>query len=293
MKPLITQLPKPGIYPETPFGRYLRLDCPSRSTLVALAQGESPAQVRWGMLNPEPSTPAQKLGAALHSMVFDSRDEFSRRVLLCPPFNRHKPAERELRQAFYDEHEGQIVLEGTEQWDALYAMGDALHAHPFCRTFLPAISHREVTLIWRPGAVTVKARLDAVLLGEKQILDVKMVRDIRRSYLEREVWQRGYAHQGALYVRAARALGIEVEHYVILWVHNEKVHEVVPARLSETSLAIAWKALREPMRVMARCYAENYWPGHTDTLIDLSLPAWVERRELEQFTLSDYEEEAE
>lgn len=288
------RVPPVGIYPGIPAERYHQIDCASRSTLVKIAAGESPAQVRWGMLNPKPSTPAQKLGTALHHFVLDPLAVFSEQVVYCPPFNRHKPAEREQRQAFIDEHEaaGRTVLEGTEQWDALHAMGNALRVHPFCRTFLPAITHREVTLIWRHAdyGLTVKARLDAVLLSEHQIIDIKTVRSVTQGYLKREIRTRGYLHQGALYTRVAAALGIEVKHYVILWVQNERHVEVVPARLTDITLAIGWKELDRPMRVMAQCYESGIWPSQTDTIIDLSLNEWDERRAMSELTMADYEE---
>ena len=287
-------LPDVGIHEDIPAEQYHRIDCASRSTLVQIASGESPAQVRWGMLNHRPSTPAQKLGTALHHLVLDPPEVFSEKVVLCPPFNRHKPAEREQRQTFIDEHEaaGRTVMEGTEQLDVLYAMGRALQQHPFCRTFLPTITHREVTLIWQHPdyGLTVKARLDAVLLSERQIIDIKTVRSVNPHYLKREIRARGYLHQGALYTRVAAALGIEVAHYVILWVQNERLIEVVPARLTDVTLAIGWRELDRPMQVMAECYESGIWPSQTDTIIDLSLPEWDERRAMSELTMADYEE---
>ena len=283
--------PEPGIYRAMPAGQYHAIDAASQSYLKLLAAGDSPFEVRHQMLNPRPSTPATRLGTALHSLMFDDPATFAAKVVLCPPFNKHKPSEREAYAEFVAAHTELTIIDTVAQWDLVHAMAAALHEHPFCRTYLPLITQRELTLIGRhpEHGLPMKARLDAVVESESMILDVKSTLSVNPYFREREVRKRGYLHQGAFYADHARDHGIDARHYCLLWVKNKPPHEVVPARLTDTTLAIGRKGLEKPMAVMAECYRTGEWPQQTATLVDQSLSEWDERSALRDFDLDDWE----
>lgn len=305
---MLELLPPPpiGIHRNVPDRDYHRMDCLSRSMLDAYHAGDSLAQIRWSMLHPAKPTPPQQLGTAVHMMVLEP-ERAATEVLQAPALDLRKPADRERWVEFQADHLGAIILrgadDGIDRYDAARYMRDAVLEHPFGRAFLPLVSERELTCVWkltgeplidvttfaskepryRPStACTLTAarfRIDALVAEDRAILDVKTIYSVNKSVRERRISE-GLHRQGAFYRQGARALGLPAEHYVVFFVQSAPPWEVVPQRIPEGDLEIGWNEMQAAWLAADPHVAAGRWPGHTDDLVEEGLPTWYRKRAL-------------
>lgn len=283
---MIELLPAPGIgiHRNIPGRDYHRLDCLSRSLLEAYHSGDSLAQIRYNMTHPTPPTPPMQLGTATHMNVLEP-ERFALEACQAPDLDLRKPADRQLWAAFQLEHQGHVILrgedDGVNRWDACRYMADAVREHPFGRTFLPLVTDRELTCVWRhPQTQTIaRFRLDALVESERMLLDVKTIYSTNRKVRQERI-DKGYGRQGAFYRQGARAFGLPVDHVVVFFVQSCPPWEVVPVRLTELALTIGWQEMETAWLTVDADVAAGNWHGFTDDLEEQGLSEWRERQAL-------------
>jgi exodeoxyribonuclease VIII len=281
--------PRPGLYRNIPADAYHASDLISRSTLEAFHSGDSLAQIRWDLDHRPAPSDAMLLGTALHYAVLEPH-EFLARVVAAPPdIDLRRKDDKARWSEFQAEHADKIILRGTVdvggqfvgKFDMVRHMADAIMAHPFGQAILPAITERELTIVWRhPQTVTTaRGRLDAYVGDLGLILDVKTIHS-NNAHVRQSRIKDGLHRQGAFYCRLARELGLEVSAFVCLFVQSAPPWEVVPVRLSETALAIGWREMEAAWLAIDSDWSTSNWRGHAADLIEEGLPEWYERREL-------------
>jgi exodeoxyribonuclease VIII len=279
-------LPPPpvGIHRGIPDRTYHRFDCLSRSLLEAYHSGDSLAQIRYDMTHPSEPTPAMQLGTAVHMLVLEP-ERAATEVVQAPTLDLRKTADKQIWAEFQAEHRDHLILrgadDGIDRWDAARYMRDAIFDHPFGRAFLPLVTERELTLVWQhPQTQTVaRCRLDAVVAEDRAVLDCKTIHSTNERVIQRRI-DDGLHRQGGFYRLLARALGLEVDNHVCLFVQAAPPWEVCPVRLTELALDIGEREMVAAWVQVDPHVAAGRWPTRTDDLTEMSVSPWYEKRAL-------------
>lgn len=194
-------------------------------------------------------------------------------------------AAREERDAAYAG--GRTPLLRAE-YDQVQAMSAALRAHPVAAALLdPARGRPEQTLIWRdePTGVWRRAMLDWLpdaAPGRRLIVaDYKTARSAEPGALSRALDSYGYAAQAAWYLDGVTALDLTGGGpAAFVFVAQEKDPPYVVTVFEPDAEALRWGALlnRKAIETYRRCTDAGHWPGYTDDVISVGLPAWAVRQ---------------
>lgn len=176
----------------------------------------------------------------------------------------------------------------SHEHDQVQAMAAALRAHPLATAlFQPGRGQPERSLFWLDIAsgVWCRARLDWLPeRGTRRMIlpEYKSCRSAAPDNLQRAIHDYGYHQQAAWYIDGVTALGLAAEPAFVL-VAQEKTppYLVTIAEPDAVALRIGRQLNRQAINTYRECTATGSWPGYSDGVEHIGLPAWVERRHLE------------
>jgi hypothetical protein len=117
-------------------------------------------------------------------------------------------------------------------------------------------------------------RLERTSTGWR-ILDLKSTDNASTSQFMRKTWELSYDIQAAYYSwLVALALGGDVE-FLFCAVERKAPHGIGLYRASESLLVSGEARVRRAAAEMSFCLQTNNWPGYSDEIQDLVLPAWA------------------
>lgn len=180
---------------------------------------------------------------------------------------------------------GAIPLKPAE-YEQVHAMAAALRAHPVASTLLaPGRGLPEQSLFWqdRPTGIWRRARLDWLPnpgTGRMIIPDYKTTRDASFDAIQKAVHAYGYHQQADWYLSGARSLGLADQDAVFLFIFQEKnpPYLVTVCQLDGAAMRIGRELNRTAIELYAHCSKTGRWPGYSDDIELVPLPAWVERQ---------------
>jgi len=329
------ECPEPGVYRGVDFGEYLRWDAASNSQLGILAT-HTPAHLKAYLDEPPKPTKALKEGRSLHAAVLEPevfRRDFrtaqqcgaqtskgdrcskpgnwptKRSAWLCT--THLQAAERAGQDPGIDEDV--VTMTGSE-YAMVTACRDAILGHPTAAGFLLVDdAETEVSVVWdeevAPGAyVRCKGRWDLYSSSLGTVMDVKGARDAGVRQFARDAYRYGYFRQAAMYLSAAKTLGLRIDHYAIVAVEKTPPYALMIHRITEDAIGHlpepgepAFHTLRHVralLRIYARCRETDTWPGYPERPHDLTLDDWqwsdmdIQTRRLEEHLHTDDEEQA-
>ena len=186
--------------------------------------------------------------------------------------------------------EGGIPLKPAE-YQQVHDMADALRRHPIASMlFDPARGRPEQSLFWRdrPTSVMRRARFDWLpdaRSGRLIIPDYKTCRSAEPGALARAVEDFGYHQQDDWYRAAARALNLADDSAAFVFVCQEKTapYVVTVVEMDAEARRIGAARNRRALEVFAECTETGVWPGYSDEIAYLSLPAWAAIRDTEEY----------
>jgi hypothetical protein len=273
--------PEPGVYPGTPMLDYHRWSCASNSRLTKLLR--SPAHLKAYLDEPDDDTNALTMGRAAHSAILEPED-FAKRYGRSSGVDRRTKAGKQEWDDLLTEFGVGYVLK-PDDYDAALKMRESVRAHASASKLLAGEGDVEFSIVWdarydsddEKAVQRCKARLDKMspVIAGGVIVDLKTCRSASPRDFERAIFDHGYHRQGALYLDAARAAGLEAEHFVIVAVEKEAPWSVACYRLSEGAIDVAREQVKGLLRTYAMCEALDSWPAFGDDVKDISLPTWA------------------
>lgn len=259
-----------------------------------------PAHFKHWRDNGEDPKKAWDIGHAAHKLVLGSGPEL---VLVDRPrwdTNEVKAQLAEIRDR------GDVPLKGGD-FGLVHAMADALRAHPWASgLFDPAAGAAEQAIVWqergswmeevadgefvpRSATVTCRAQVDFLrrpVQGQRFLLpDYKSTGakyGASPAKLGRTISDYGYYIQLGFYLRGVRALGLAGDDAVGLLVVQETAapYLVTVAEPDRDAMRLAEIRITEAINTYAQCTTTGRWPGYSDDVVRVELPAW-ETRELD------------
>lgn len=251
---------------------YHRSDGVSKSMLDRLHQ--SPAHLRHYLDHPEQgdSTPARIFGERAHLAVFEPhlhRDHYH--ITDLPRRGTVAWADAENVAADY-----QRELIKRDEYDEIQALTASVHAHPQAAALLQQ-GHAEVSLFaedYETGLL-LRGRVDWWPPGNA-LVDLKTTTDASPGAFARHIADHRYHAQAAFYLDLATALGhAEKELFIIIAVEKAPPYAVAVYHLDGATVEAGRRAYRRDLNRFCECQTFNRWPGYSNTLQTISLPAWA------------------
>lgn len=289
LKPREPALPF-GIHQDVPAQAYhqRRLDVASASGLKLMLR--SPAHFRHFVESPEADkqSPALTFGSAFHCAVLEPA-VFDRKYTVVPAdapqrptsamLNAKNPSPESLaRQDWWRNFDamnaGRERL-SMEDYERARRMADSVRAHPVAAGLLVG-GDREVTFSWQDEetGLDCKARADLYLSGE-YLMDLKTCRDASAEGFARAVTGYHYALQQAHYLDAVRTCGDSIRWFVFLAVESEAPYVCQPYLLDSHAESLGFGQRRKAIARQAECVRTRKWPGYSEELGELTLPAYA------------------
>lgn len=172
------------------------------------------------------------------------------------------------------------------EWEQVHQMAAAIREHPMARAlFNPDRGRPEQSLFWvdeRTG-VWRRARLDWLPNpGQRRVIvpDYKTARSAAPDDIQRTIRAYGYDQQCAWYIDAVRALDLAGLDAAFVFVVQQKTapYLVTVVQLDAVALQVGRFLNRKAIDIYAECRRTGRWPGFSDDVEVLPLPAWVERQ---------------
>lgn len=254
------------------FAEYQAIPAVSNSSLKHMLK--SPAHCRYYMDNPAiAESEAMKLGTALHCAILEP-GRFDDHYIPLPRFDRRTKVGKEQYELLVNQYGDERLLP-TDDHSAVIGMRRSVWAHSAARSLLEKTTATELSGTWIDSlsVVACKMRIDA-LAENIAVIDVKTTQDASEYAFTKAIFNFGYHRQGAMYLSGMRAMGVEIEHYVIIAVEKTPPYAVAVYRLTDETLAAGKAQLEDLLAKYAACSAANQWPAYPDFVQDISLPEW-------------------
>ncbi|EMG8726308.1 PD-(D/E)XK nuclease-like domain-containing protein [Salmonella enterica] len=253
---------QPGIYFGVTNEAYHAGPGVSKSQLDDIAV--CPAFYQWRKSAPVDTekTKALDMGTALHCRLLEP-DEFKKRFIIAPEFNRRTTAGKEEEKAFLEscENSGKTVMT-SEEGRKLELMYGSVMAHPGCRALLEAEGKTESSIYWTDTETGELCRIrpDKFLTNSPLILDVKKVADMSR--FARHVEEFRYHVQAAMYCEGWKAYSGETPRFAFLAVSENIDCGKYPVHLyilEDEHHDIAYSLFRRDLNTYHKCKSSNKW----------------------------------
>lgn len=269
--------PPSGVHRGIPMREYHAWEAASNSRLTRLMR--SPAHLRAYLEQPAEDTASLSIGRASHAAILEP-DDFKQRYVRGPVGDRRTKAVKEEWDSLCAKHGDGYVLR-PDEYDACLGMRDAVHAVARAKGVLVGPGDVEMSCLWLDPAsgVLCKGRMDrhSPTLAGGAIVDLKTTKDASPLVFERSIFTYGYHRQAAMYLSAAKVLGIPARHYVIIAVEKTPPYGVSVYRLTEGAVQGGADQLRPLLALYARLQdvPREQWWGYPDEVRDISLPAYA------------------
>lgn len=275
----MTSWAQPGIHQDIKSAHYhADRTCVSKSWLDKAAK--SPLHLRHYLdAPPLDPTPAMVLGSLTHTRTLEP-DKTFKEFAVAPKVDRRTKIGKAEYAEFLKMSAGKTVVT-EDQFHLASAMARSVKSHPVARGLL-ANGIAESSVVWhdKMSGVLCKCRPDyrheaGTALGTT-VIDLKSTKDASAHAFAKSVANFGYHIQAAFYLDGmSAATGTEFDNFIFIPVENEPPHAVAVYAADDMMIEIGRDEYRRGLAVIAECQASGEWPGYSDGITELSLPAWV------------------
>lgn len=272
----LSQPPGVGIHYGVPDKVYHRWEGLSSHRLNQLAEGDTPARLRYDMLHPKPPTDDQNIGTAAHYKVLEP-DLFDKRVVKGLDHDHRSKANKASWATFEKENVGKIILK-PEDYDKALVWGNNIMEHPAAAALREMAEAVELTLIWQFMGAWCKNRLDLWVPELEAIIDIKTGRETNDPDFEKAACNYGYHRQGGFYLEGANKCGLPAKYYILIVLEKAKPYWVKVRRMHEDMIWAGNDEMKQPKKIMAACYKYGEWPGYADEVETMNFPDWKIRQ---------------
>ncbi|ECI0122453.1 exodeoxyribonuclease VIII [Salmonella enterica subsp. enterica] len=265
---------QPGIYYDIPNEAYHAGPGVSKSQLDDIA--DTPAIYLWRKNAPVDTEKTKSLdtGTAFHCRVLEP-EEFSKRFIIAPEFNRRTSAGKEEEKTFQEEcaRTGRTVLT-AEEGRKIELMYQSVMALPLGQWLVESAGYAESSVYWEDPetGILCRCRPDKIIPEFHWIMDVKTTADIQR--FRTAYYDYRYHVQDAFYSDGYRAQFGEIPTFVFLVASTTAECGRYPVEIfmmGEDAKLAGQREYRRNLQTLAECLNNDEWPA----IKTLSLPRWA------------------
>ncbi|ECA6742905.1 exonuclease VIII, partial [Salmonella enterica subsp. enterica] len=265
---------QPGIYYDIPNEAYHAGPGVSKSQLDDIA--DTPAIYLWRKNAPVDTEKTKTLdtGTAFHCRILEP-EEFSKRFIIAPEFNRRTSAGKEEEKTFLEEcaRTGRTVLT-AEEGRKIELMYQSVMALPLGQWLVESAGYAESSVYWEDPetGILCRCRPDKIISEFHWIMDVKTTADIQR--FRTAYYDYRYHVQDAFYSDGYRAQFGEIPTFVFLVASTTAECGRYPVEIfmmGEDAKLAGQREYRRNLQTLAECLNNDEWPA----IKTLSLPRWA------------------
>lgn len=238
----------------------------------------SPAHYQYWREHDALDSDALRIGSAFHTMLLEPETE-ALRIHVWEKQPRNTKAGKEAYEAA-TALAGDRLLLSRQEHGSLKEMAQSIASHVSARVILDGEGDVEASMFWLDAVTGVQCRARADWIrADGLIVDLKTCNDARPFIFERDAFKFLYHWQAAMYVDGYEAAtGKKAAGFAFVAVEKEAPYGVSTFIADEQFIELGRLQYREALARFAECNRMNLWPKYEDSLIPLSLPAWVEKR---------------
>jgi exodeoxyribonuclease VIII len=226
---------------------------------------------------PTEPTAAMRLGTAVHTHVLEL-DQWQQRYITAPDgIDRRYKVGKEAWAAFEAQSEGRTVI-SREDADLVMRMGRSVFGHPAAAMLLGLPGKAETTHMWIDAATGLqcKCRPDWLTDDGRWIVDLKTTENASPREFARSIAEWRYHVQAAWYLDGLeQATGIRPEQFIFICVEKKAPFACAVYAADAEMIAAGAQIAARDLEVLATCKAADAWPGYSDQIEPISLPAWM------------------
>jgi exodeoxyribonuclease VIII len=248
-----------------------RLDAIARSPLHYWAKHLDPN--RW----PAEATPAMVIGSAVHTSVLEP-DEWDATYAVTPAgINRRTNAGKAEWDVFTTAAGSRTVI-SREDADLVGKITEGVFAHPAAGGLLGLPGKAETSLFWKDAetGLECKCRPDYLLDDGSTIVDLKTTENASPADFMQSIIKFRYHVQAAWYLHGVeQATGKRPEQFVFVCIEKRLPFACAVYVAAPEMVQIGWDTARANLNRLAECMAADAWPGYSDQVELINLPAWM------------------
>ncbi|EJX0400997.1 exodeoxyribonuclease VIII [Salmonella enterica] len=265
---------QPSIYYDIPNEAYHAGPGVSKSQLDDIA--DTPAIYLWRKNAPVDTEKTKSLdtGTAFHCRILEP-EEFNKRFIIAPEFNRRTSAGKEEEKTFLEEcaRTGRTVLT-AEEGRKIELMYQSVMALPLGQWLVESAGYAESSVYWEDPetGILCRCRPDKIIPEFHWIMDVKTTADIQR--FRTAYYDYRYHVQDAFYSDGYRAQFGEIPTFVFLVASTTAECGRYPVEIfmmGEDAKLAGQREYRRNLQTLAECLSNDEWPA----IKTLSLPRWA------------------
>lgn len=263
---------KNGVYEDMPFEEYAAIDAVNGSSIVHMRR--SPMYYRHMKDNPQPATPAQTLGIAVHRMILEPNRVGD--LAVWGQLEEEKVRRGKVWENFQELNKGALIVTVAER-DAMVGMATAARKQAPIRKYASAKGPTEVSLVWTDpvSGYRMKCRLDKWIPATRAIFDLKSTRSCAPHKFGAQSYQLGYHIKMAIQAEGVRhCYGVEAFPKLGA-IESKAPFESAVYRVTSDIVLQGLEELDVLMKRLRECEETNNWPAEMEDESDLQLPTWA------------------
>jgi len=217
------------------------------------------------------------IGSAVHTHVLEL-DQWDARYVTAPEgIDRRTKMGKAEWEVFTTASTGRTVLTKGDA-DLVMRMGRAVFGHPAAAMLLGLPGKAETTHMWTDAATGLqcKCRPDWLTDDGRLIVDLKTTENASPREFARSIAQWRYHVQAAWYLDGVeQSTGTRPEQFLFVVVEKKPPFACAVYAADAEMIAAGAKAAARDLEVLATCKAADAWPGYSDQIEPISLPAWM------------------
>jgi len=226
---------------------------------------------------PTEPTAAMVLGSAVHTHVLEL-DTWDSNYCVAPEgIDRRTKMGKAEWEVFTTASQGRTVLSRSDA-DLVMRMGQSVFKHPAAAALLAMPGVAESTWMWTDESTGLqcKCRPDWLTDDGKYMVDLKTTEDASPAGFRRSIGTYRYHCQASHYLEGVQqATGQRPEQFLFLCVEKKPPYAVAVYAIDADAVAAGAEAARRDLDTLAIAKAADVWPGYSDQVESIGLPAWM------------------
>lgn len=256
---------------------YFDSDFLSRSKLWDFRKSVPEFHARYIAKTAPPKEPSEEmiLGKIAHAELLTG--DFSEFEYL-PDYNLSKQSDREDKKRFIADHPNKICIKRDVMFFGMQ-LAKRLHAHDLASKLFAKRRHVEQAWRWKDefgNEWCCKDDFITTLDGMNIICDVKFCRDISQQGFARDIAERGYHWQSAIYIDGiGRFEKIDAFAHLLIYNKEESFGDDVAVRfIGDKTLKYAREQIPVWSERYANCRATDTWPSRNEAATMTDMAQW-------------------
>jgi len=226
---------------------------------------------------PQEPTAAMAIGSAVHTHVLEL-DQWDAQYVVAPAGIDRRTKVGKAEWDVFQTAIGTRTVISREDADLVMRIGRSVLSHPAAAYLLGLPGKAETTHMWIDEATGLqcKCRPDWLLDDGSMIVDLKTTEDASARGFQKSIAQWRYHVQASWYLDGLQhATGKRPEQFVFIAVEKKPPYVCAVYVADAQMIEIGRDTARHDLDKLNVCKAADYWPGYSDCIEQINLPAWM------------------